>query len=134
MRKKRHLFKKLSGLGFLSPPRKPARQSDKTHEGNIYADEQRGLFRRTVKEQLLCSSFLMVTKNKTRQDSAKRPHAAKEAAPAAGVYTGEGALNEKQMKSEAPAHKITNPRLAGAIAMSNSTETPLRGRLEAVQK
>lgn len=54
-------------------------------EGNIYADEQCGLFKREVEEQLFCSSILMVTKNKKCQDSAKGPHAAKEAVRAAGV-------------------------------------------------
>lgn len=48
------------------------RQSDKMHEENIYADEQRGLFKRQVKEQLFHSSILMLTKNKKRRDSGKR--------------------------------------------------------------
>lgn len=60
------------------------RQSDKMHEENIYADEQRGLFKRKVKEQLFHSSILMLTKNKKCRDSAKGPHAAEEAALAAG--------------------------------------------------
>lgn len=51
------------------------------HEENIYADEQRGLFKRKVKEQLFHSSILMLTKNKKKcQDSAKGPHTAKEVA------------------------------------------------------
>ena len=60
------------------------RQSDKMHEENIYADEQCGLFKRKVKEQLFRSSILMLTKNKKFQDSAQGPHAAKEVALAAG--------------------------------------------------
>lgn len=84
-RKKRHLFEKNKVAWFFPPPRKPARQSDRMHEGNIYADEQCGLFKREVKEQLFCSSILMAAKNKKCQDSAKGPHAAKEAARAVGV-------------------------------------------------
>lgn len=40
------------------------RQSDKMHEENIYAAKQCGLFKRKVKEQLFCSSILMLTKYK----------------------------------------------------------------------
>lgn len=54
------------------------------HEENIYADEQRGLFKSKVKEQLFCSSILMLTKNKKCRDSAKGPHTAQEAALAVG--------------------------------------------------
>lgn len=42
-----------------------------------------------------------------------------------GGYAGKGTLNGKRMKAEAPAHKITNPGLTGAIAISKSIETPL---------
>lgn len=67
-----------------------------TKRKNIYADEQRGLFKSNVKEQLFCRSILMLTKNKKCQDSAKGPHTAKEAALAVGGYTGKGTLSGKQ--------------------------------------
>lgn len=76
------------------------------HEENVYADEQRGLFKSKVKEQLFCSSILMLAKNKKRRDLAKGPHTAKEAALAVGGYTGKGTLSGKQMNAEAPTHKI----------------------------
>lgn len=52
-------FRKINWFGFFFRSKKPARQNGSMHEENIYADEERGLFKSRVKEQLFCSSILM---------------------------------------------------------------------------
>lgn len=83
------------------------------HEENIYADEQCGLFKRKVKEQLFHSSILMLTKNKKMSGFGKRTTHSQGSGTGSGGglggYTGEGTLNGKQMKGKVPAHKNQQP-------------------------
>lgn len=66
------IFLKNKVVWVFFPSEKPARQSDSMHEENIYADEQRGLFKSKVKEQLFCSSILMLAKNRQKDHTQPR--------------------------------------------------------------